>query len=1048
MKRRVEYIDPFIGTDESSVPTVWESNGGTYPGAALPFGMFQVTPEAYRFQDKQIRAFSLIHHTSGYPKGSSGNLFIMPTSREYLDLNTGRAVRLDHSREEASAGMYRVELPEPDIDVKATVSPRGAMFQIDFRGGDGIFIIDDAASCTLVGNCCLEIFSHGCFCVMELSSPVSGLFREGSRWKVVLKTPHAPVVSIRACGSYTDFINAEKNLQKEIDHWDFDKLYNEAKDAWDEVLSQIELSGSSDDEKVLLYTALYHSYLDPHLKSDVGEADCFSGVSPWDTFRTKLPLLVLLQNENISSFVNSELGAYDRQGFLPPGPMTGNHMVPIIADCYFKNYQGIDYHRAYKAIRATLTELPYGRSETAIYDRLGYVPSEINYSVTKTLEFAYNDWAAGRMAQELGYEDDAIFFINRSFSYRKLFNPDTFFMSALSEDGIWEKEGFQEGDAWTYSWFVPHNIQDLINLMGGDENYLNQLDLCFSENHYCHDNEPPLHYTFLFHFAGRPDLSRHWTTFIRKRDYSSRPGGLPGNDDLGALSAWYVFATLGLFPFCPGAPDYLLSGPAVKKAVVKVPGGGLVILGHGPLENSYIQKVFWDGDEWHKPFISHSQLMKGGTLEFYLGDTPSDWGRFVRPYSITGEPAEIELKEVKCSSETILSGDPVELNLFLENKRDLPGTLIVPLSIDRAFKKNLHLFSTGSGTRIETVVETLFGQGSHVLQIGDLAPAVIDILPSPGRLKYLKCRFPSPPIIDVREECFLSLNLQNQGGKKETFSLPVFCDDEIMYKESITLDPGELIDLDVKLICKTGIHTYRIGDSEDVILRGYPRGKSVPEDPDPVSIFLYGRESGTITDIMGRADVQVHGLLENAPVEIGPFQGFRTNGTEGNYVEILSQPLLDSMKGASEMTFSLWIYPDDEENFADIITQGNDHTVVQVRAANQAVNFYHQTWQAGEAYGKVPAGWNRNWHHVTCVADEKSRKLYIDGELTAHKDREPFDFSTAMETPWFIGYNQDCPERHFKGYIGEVRFYDMALSPEQISSGLLNFIEHNSGEVD
>ncbi|MCA9235238.1 MAG: GH92 family glycosyl hydrolase [Planctomycetales bacterium] len=490
------------------------------------------------------------------------------------------------------------------------------------------------------------------------------------------KTHADEVITVKVAVSAVSAANALKNLDAGAPGWDFDAMREATRKAWDEELSRIQIEGDA-AEKETFYTALYHCFLAPNLYADVtGEyrgldsnihqADGFQNYavfSLWDTYRATHPLFALIQAERDGDMIESMLAHFDQSvdHLLPMWSLQGNetwcmigyHAVPVIVDGYLKGVRRFDAERAYEAVKTTAMNPDY--DGVATYDKLGWVPcDQENESVSKTLEYAYDDYCIAQMAKALGKDDDYAYFMRRANSYKNLFDPSVGLMRGKDAEGDWRTPfdaheyvhlgDFTEGTSWQYTWYVPQDVPGLIALMGGNEAFCEKLDSLFSfgENdseglddiqgrigEYWHGNEPSHHIIYLYCYAGQPWKAQETLRRILRTQYGNQPHSLTGNDDCGQMSAWYLFTALGFYPVCPGSDEYIIGSPAVSEATVRLSNGKeLTITAENQSdENVYVQSVRVNGKPWNSVHLPHKEIANGGTIEFTMGPTPNKaWG--------------------------------------------------------------------------------------------------------------------------------------------------------------------------------------------------------------------------------------------------------------------------------------------------------------------------------------------------------------------------------------------------------------------------------------
>ncbi|UJH66352.1 GH92 family glycosyl hydrolase [Allomuricauda sp. SCSIO 65647] len=480
-------------------------------------------------------------------------------------------------------------------------------------------------------------------------------------------------VALKIAISSVSIENAKENLKLHGENTSFEEVKNQASQQWQSALEKIKVETPVDSLKTIFYTALYHAQVAPTLFNDANgefrlqndsiikaDGDIFTTLSLWDTFRAEHPLLNIIQPERVNDMVKSLLAYYDEQGRLPvwtlygneTNTMTGNHGVSVLVEAFLKGYRDYDVEKAYLAVRETMMGDIRGLSP---YKEYGYIPfDKLDESVTISLEFAYNDWCVAQMARELGKDDDYTYFSKRSEAFKQLYDASTGFMRGRSSDGKSWREPFDpkfsnhrehtdytEGNAWQHSWFVLHDVSGFIELHGGNEAFAQKLEQLFTESseitgdnvsvdisgligQYAHGNEPSHHIAYMFNKADKPWKTQYWVREILDTQYSTRPDGLSGNEDCGQMSAWYVFSSLGLYPMNPASGEYELGSPVFEKATIALPDGkSLVVKAEETSSiNRYIQSVKLNGKPLERTYITHDELMAGGTLEFEMGKNP------------------------------------------------------------------------------------------------------------------------------------------------------------------------------------------------------------------------------------------------------------------------------------------------------------------------------------------------------------------------------------------------------------------------------------------
>ena len=472
--------------------------------------------------------------------------------------------------------------------------------------------------------------------------------------------------------------NARQNMEQEAPHWDFDRYVAAADADWEKQLGKIEVKGT-EVQKEIFYTALYHTMIQPNTMSDVnGEymaADYttrkvannethYTTFSLWDTFRASHPLYTLLEPERVTDFVKSMIRQYEYYGYLPIWQlwgqdnycMIGNHSIPVITDAILKGIPGIDMEKAYEAVyNSSVTSHP--NSPFEVWEKYGFMPENIQtQSVSITLEQAFDDWCVAQLAAKLNKDADYQRFHKRSEYYRNLFHPKTKFFQSKNDKGEWIEpfdpyqyggnggHPFTEGNAWQYFWYVPHNIQALMELTGGTKAFEQKLDTFFTSTYkseqmthnasgfvgqYAHGNEPSHHVAYLYNFAGQPWKTQKYVSHILNTLYNNTSSGYAGNDDCGQMSAWYVFSAMGFYPVNPADGRYIIGSPLLDECTLKLAGNKefrIRTIRKSP-EDIYIQSVTLNGKKHKDFFITHQDIMNGGTMVFKMGKKPSGWGK-------------------------------------------------------------------------------------------------------------------------------------------------------------------------------------------------------------------------------------------------------------------------------------------------------------------------------------------------------------------------------------------------------------------------------------
>ena len=515
--------------------------------------------------------------------------------------------------------------------------------------------------------------------VMQFSRPVIDHFElpmaeteKGKRLIASFNIQPGEEVLMKVALSTTGVEGAKANMAAEVPGWDFEGIRTAAKADWNSYLSRIEVEGT-DEEKTNFYTSFYHALIQPNEISDVdgryrNAADSvvnatggkfYSTFSLWDTYRAAHPFYTLMVPERVDGFINSLVDQAEVQGYLPIWGLWGkenfcmvaNHGVSVVAEAYAKGFRGFDAERAFNAIKQTQTVSHPLKSNWENYMKYGYFPTDLTEaeSVSSTLESVYDDYAAADMAKRMEKTEDAAYFARRADFYKNLFDSSTQFMRPKKSDGTWKSPfnpsqighaesvggDYTEGNAWQYTWHVQHDVPGLIALFGGEEPFLNKLDSLFTLKlettqadvtgligQYAHGNEPSHHVTYLYALAGRPERTQELIREIFDTQYSPKPNGLCGNDDCGQMSAWYMFSAMGFYPVNPVSGEYVFGAPQLPEFVLHLADGKtFTIKAEGLSEaNKYVKSITLNGEPYTKNFISHADIVKGGTLVYQMTD--------------------------------------------------------------------------------------------------------------------------------------------------------------------------------------------------------------------------------------------------------------------------------------------------------------------------------------------------------------------------------------------------------------------------------------------
>ncbi|MCG9760251.1 GH92 family glycosyl hydrolase [Pseudoalteromonas sp. Isolate6] len=744
-----QWVDTFIGTG---------GDGHTFPGAVVPFGMVQLSPDTdnpmrgvspqpeiykrcagYHYDDHTIVGFSHTHF-SGTGHSDLGDLLIMPMTGEVkLDAGTaenpdiGYRSRFSHDQEWSEPGYYGVELLDYDVKAEVTATTRVGMHKYSFNKAKQGHVLLDLTSAiynfenkviwsdirkindtTLVAYRATNGWARNrqMYFAIEFSKPITDYQfynLDNNRYRCMnclgKDSKHSTIENtavkmtagkaVKFVASFDDLDetpllvkvglsavsrkNALENLQTEVPNWDFDTVRANAKSQWANYLDKVDVEGTK-AQKRQFYTALYHALQAPNIYQDVngqyrgvdGEIHDGKGFehytlfSLWDTYRALHPLLTYIDPNRVSGMIQSMLVHYQQsyEKMLPiwsfhaheTWTMIGYHAVSVIADAYLKGIRDYDIDLAVEAIENTANNPVYDAIPE--YKKFGYVPMDVlPESISITLEYAYDDFAIARMYEAMGNISKAKDYYRRAMSYKNVFNKETGYMQGLDSKGNWDPKfdpfeakymgPYTEGNAKQYSFYVPHDVAGLIELMGGDDAFEARLDALFDTHlseemikehediagligNYAHGNEPSHHIAYLYNYAGKPWRTQERIRQIMDTLSSDKPDGLAGNDDVGQMSAWYIFSAMGFYPVAPGDLSYAIGAPQVPEVTLKLANGKAfrTVAKDFSNENKYIKSIKLNGKPLNRSYITHNDIMSGGTLEYQMSNKPNKaWGQ-------------------------------------------------------------------------------------------------------------------------------------------------------------------------------------------------------------------------------------------------------------------------------------------------------------------------------------------------------------------------------------------------------------------------------------
>ncbi len=717
-------------------------HGHTYPGATVPFGMVQLSPDTYNDDwdwcsgyhnsDDTIMGFSHTH-LSGTGCGDlldflvvprTGDVRLVPGDRKQP--GTGYRSGFSHDDEKAHPGYYSVLLKDTGIRAELTATEHAGFHRYTFPESETSHIVldlthaygkspDNIAWCqleqagnkTLLAGHATNAWGAGrqMYIALEFSRPFdrvefyqddkpveagAGLKAKNLKAVVHYKTHAGEQILIRAGLSGVSTDGARKNLAAEIPGWDFAHVQKAAEERWRQELSKIRIETASESDKRVFYSAFYHTMVAPTLFDDVdgqymgmdgkvhqldkGQRN-YTTFSLWDTYRAEHPLFTLIHADRVPDMVNSLIRMAEQSPAGMPvwplqgketGTMTGYHSAAVIAEACVKGFQGIDYNRAYAVLKKRAFVDDYRGLKW--YRSMGYIPCDLEEeSVSKTLEYDYDDWAVSHVAGHLGDASDAALLRKRSRNYRNYWDPSTGFLRAKFENGSWATpfdpiamghskkwRDYTESNAWQTTFGIQHDVTGYIQLLGGDQAFVEKLDTLFNQpstlpadappdiagmvGQYAHGNEPSHHIAYLYSYAGRPDKTAERIHMLNTTEYSNHPDGMAGNEDCGQMSAWFVLSSIGFYAVDPVSTHYVFGSPLFDRATLSLSGGRKLVFEtkRASAASVYIESVEFDGKPHPNAWFAHASVAEGGRFVFRLTDRASNSfgrGNEVRPKS-------------------------------------------------------------------------------------------------------------------------------------------------------------------------------------------------------------------------------------------------------------------------------------------------------------------------------------------------------------------------------------------------------------------------------
>jgi predicted alpha-1,2-mannosidase len=726
------YVNTLIGSKRSAA-----GYGGTMPLVTPPFGMTSWTAQSrqnkisvtsYNYDDTTISGFIGTHQPAIW-MGDFGYVTVIPqVGGELRTSPEARKMAFSHSSEVARPDYYAVTLGDGDGAIRAemTATERCGYLRFQFPRAGVARVLMEASRPGIAGFAAVDLKAHeitgynphrmdahlgpdkgkaalpsfkGYFVMEFREAPKDAKTFIAKTWGMedaslassrgaYAEFAAGAVVEVRVGTSFLSVEDARANLRREIPVWGFDGVQKKLRATWNEKLDRLQVMGATENEKIRLYTAVYHALHYPRVFSengryysayddDVHKGESYTSYSMWDTFRAENSMLTLLAPERVDGMITALLQNFKEGGWMPKWPnpgytniMIGTHADSLVAEAVRKGFKGFDREVAWQAVYKDAMTPPDGdttrrwldreehtpyeaRAGLTYYKQLGFIPTDkTDEAASRTLEDSYDDWCVAQVAKTMGRTADYEFFLKRSLNDRHLYNPALGLMNGKTSDGKWapiggERDGnenrsvagWTEGDAWVYTWSPLHDQAGLLQLMGGAEAYSAKLDQHFAGGHNKHSNEPSHHYGYLYDFSGQPWKTQAKVREIAEKEYGFDEGGLDGDDDCGQMSAWLLFTAMGFYPVNPASGDYMIGSPMYERMSLKLANGKVftVVAENNSAANVYIQSATLDGKALDVPVITWEQIQSGATLRFVMGPKPSKWGSAWRPELIAAQ---------------------------------------------------------------------------------------------------------------------------------------------------------------------------------------------------------------------------------------------------------------------------------------------------------------------------------------------------------------------------------------------------------------------------
>lgn len=698
-----EFVNPFIGTG---------GHGHTFPGAVLPFGMVQLSPDTrvddswdgcsgYHYSDSIICGFSHTH-LSGTGCSDWGDILLMP-GYDFPNLNNKNySSTFSHKNEKASAGFYKVLLTN-GVNVELTTTYRTGIHKYTFLKNKKPQVILDLLhrdetldqnirlidSNTVVGYRISKAWAKEqiIFYAIQFSSNIKRFdYAINKQFTKILNAKQKPQgalfefndlngkpLLVKVGISSVSEEGALTNLKTEAPHWDFEKYVLNSKNIWDKELSKIEINDNDKNKLTIFYTALYHCFIHPSIASDIDgkyrgrdnkiyEAKNYthySVFSLWDTYRALHPLLTIIDTKRTADFINTFISQYQQIGRFPMWELSSNetdcmigfHSVAVIADAMNKGITGFDYQKAFEG---SIASSNYEKFGIPTFNKKYFLEvDDESESVSKSLEYAYDNWCIYKMSEILKTENNYKDYYNRSLSFYNLFHPSSKFMQPRFNGG-WLKpfypnqinNHYTEGNSWQYSFYVPQHLNKLIELHGGELQFEKKLDELFTTKQktigreqadvtgligqYAHGNEPSHHMAYLYNYVNKPYKTINYIHKICNEFYKNSPDGLIGNEDCGQMSAWYIFSSMGFYPVCPGETNYQIAAPYFNTIKINLENGNHFLIENNTSKNNLVSSVLVNGITLNNFNLNHSDIINGGNIKFNFNKTESTLNSYIK----------------------------------------------------------------------------------------------------------------------------------------------------------------------------------------------------------------------------------------------------------------------------------------------------------------------------------------------------------------------------------------------------------------------------------